>query len=86
MDLQADECMAFEDSENGILSSLGANLGTVITINEYTREHDFSDASIVLDDMGEPDQAFTVLEGDSNGYTYLNCEMISKLHQQRYLS
>jgi len=82
MGLQPEECIAFEDSRNGILSSLGANIATVITINEYTREHDFSGASIVLDQMGEPDRPFTVLDGNINGYSYLNCDMIIDLHQR----
>lgn len=51
--LSADECLAFEDSENGIRSSLGAGLRTVVTINDYTREHDFTGALAVLSDLGE---------------------------------
>ena len=47
MNLNAEDCIAFEDSHNGILSSLDANLNTIITINEYTKHHDFSGASIV---------------------------------------
>ncbi len=53
--LKPEECLAFEDSENGIRASLGANLRTVVTINDYTREHDFSGALVVLSDLGEPD-------------------------------
>ena len=83
MKLDADECIAFEDSHNGILSSLDANLDTIITINDYTKDHDFSGARIVLDQMGEPDNAFTILQGEANGYSYLNCDMITELHQSR---
>ena len=83
MKLDADECIAFEDSHNGILSSLDANLETIITINDYTKEHDFSGARIVLNQMGEPDNAFTILQGEANGYSYLNCDMITELHQNR---
>ena len=83
MNLNAEDCIAFEDSRNGILSSLDANLKTIITINEYTRDHDFSGASIVLDQMGEPEKNFTVLAGDANGYSYLNCDMVNDLHQQK---
>ena len=83
MKLNADECIAFEDSHNGILSSLDANLETIITINDYTKEHDFSGARIVLDQMGEPDKTFTILQGEANGYSYLNCDMITELHQNR---
>lgn len=81
MQLEPSECIAFEDSGNGIKSSMGASLNTIITINDYTTEHDFTGASIVLDQMGEPDQAFTVIAGDANGASYLDCELIEHLHQ-----
>lgn len=58
--LKAEECLAFEDSENGIRASLGAGLRTVITLNDYTREHDFSGALAVLPDLAQTDLA-TVL-------------------------
>lgn len=82
MQLDASDCLAFEDSGNGILSSHGANLATVITVNAYTTEHDFDGAAIVLDNMGEPEHGFTVLAGDADGYSHLNCDMLTSLHRQ----
>ena len=78
--LNPGECIAFEDSENGILSSRGANLKTIITVNDYTRDHDFSGASIVLDQMGEPDQPFTVLAGDAGDSSCLDMALVKRLH------
>ena len=80
LQLPAEQCIAFEDSRNGILATSGANLKTIITVNHYTRDHDFSGAVIVLDQMGEPDQPFTVLSGDAFGHTYLDMELVKKLH------
>ena len=82
MNLSADECIAFEDSANGIKSSAGANLSTIITVNDYTKDHDFSDASIVLDQMGEPEQPFSVIAGNSGDASFLNCDLVLQLHQQ----
>ena len=82
MKLSAAECIALEDSENGIKSSTGANLNTIITINDYTRKHNFTDAIIVLDQMGEPDKPFSVLAGNANNAAYLDCDLLVKLHQQ----
>ncbi len=82
MNLSADECIAFEDSANGIKSSIGANLNTIITINDYTKNHDFSDASIVLDQMGEPEQPFSVITGNANSASYMDCDLVIQLHQQ----
>ena len=82
MNLSADECIAFEDSENGIKSSVGAKLNTIITVNDYTENHNFNDASIVLDQMGEPEQPFFVIRGDANNASYLDCDLVLQLHQQ----
>lgn len=80
MGLKPEECIAFEDSRNGILSSLGAELKTIITINGYTAEDDFSGAAIVLDAMGEPGQAFTVIAGDAGESQCLDLELVKRLH------
>lgn len=80
MNLKAEDCIAFEDSRNGVLSSLAANLKTIITINDYTKDHDFTGATIVLDQYGEPDAAFKVIEGDAQGFKYVNMDMIEMLH------
>ena len=65
--LRPEECLAFEDSETGIRASLGANLRTVVTINDYTRDHDFSGALTVLSDLGEPGQPYTRLDAAGKG-------------------
>ena len=80
MKLSPDACIAFEDSLNGIKSSLAANLKTIITVNGYTKDDDFSGATIVLDQMGTPDDPFKVLEGDAGDHHYLNIEMVKELH------
>lgn len=64
MSLGAAQCLAFEDSENGVRSARGAGLTTIVTPNDYTRDHDFSDARLVLSDLGEPDAPFRVLQGE----------------------
>lgn len=80
MNIAPEACMAFEDSLNGVKSSLAANLKTLITVNGYTREDDFSGAAIVLDQMGTADDAFEVLEGDAGNHRYVNMAMIKALH------
>lgn len=82
MNLQADECLAFEDSENGILSSVAANLKTIVTVNDYTRDHDFSKAALVLDQFGEPDAPCTVLSGDAGGETCVTVSLLQRVFGQ----
>lgn len=61
--LSPDRCLAFEDSANGLRAARAAGLATVVTVNDYTRDHDFSGAAVVLDQLGEPRQPATVLSG-----------------------
>jgi HAD superfamily hydrolase (TIGR01509 family) len=49
--LPATACLAIEDSENGLQSSLAAGIPTVVTISEYTAGHDFRGARAVLPDL-----------------------------------
>lgn len=80
MGLSAESCMAFEDSGNGIRSSLGAGLGTVITTNHYTEDHDFDGALLVVDQFGEPDSPMQVLAGDPRGHGFVDIDLLRTLH------
>ena len=61
--LARDECLAIEDSAAGLQAATAAGLRTVVTINDYTRDQDFSGALTVLSDFGEPDAPARVLAG-----------------------
>jgi beta-phosphoglucomutase-like phosphatase (HAD superfamily) len=49
--LNADDCIAFEDSRNGVLSAKSAGLRVLTTPSWYTANDDFSDAEWVFDSM-----------------------------------
>ncbi len=80
MAIKPENCLAFEDSLNGVKSSLAANLKTIITINGYTKDDDFSGAEIVLDQYGEPNESFKVIEGDAVGFGYVNLDFLKEIH------
>jgi len=86
MKLMPQECIAIEDSENGLLSAAGAGIKSVITINDYTKHQHFAGALAVLDQLGEPDMPFTVLNGALNGALkddtrYVDVTFLKALHQ-----
>ena len=81
MNLTSADCLAFEDSDNGVRSSVGADLKTLVTINGYTHAQDFSGATLVVDQFGESDQPFTVLEGNAGDASYVNLALLEQLHQ-----
>ncbi len=76
MDLEPAECLAFEDSENGIRSSQGAGLRTIVTVNDYTHDHRFEGAVLVLDHLGEPDLPMRVLSGDAGARSMVDVALL----------
>jgi len=50
--LHAEECLAVEDSALGLRAARAAGIPTIATVNDYTRDQDFSGALVVLDDLG----------------------------------
>jgi len=79
MNLKPEDTIAFEDSINGIRSSTGANIKTIVTINEYTKDDDFTDAVVVLDNMGTADAPFNVLSGHVYDHEFLNLDLVTKI-------
>lgn len=57
LDLPASQCLALEDSDNGLQAALAADIATLVTLNDDTRGQDFSGAALVVDQLGEPDDA-----------------------------
>ena len=81
MGLPASACLAFEDSENGVRAARAAGLKTVVTVNDYTRAHDFTGAAIVLDHLGEANQPFKILSPTPvNGFSFATLDFLLRLH------
>ena len=80
MGLQPAECLAFEDSENGLRASLGAGLKTLVTVNDYTQDHDFTGAAVVLSDLGDPDAPNRLLAGPDLGQPFVDVAYLRTLH------
>ena len=81
MGLNPADCLAFEDSENGLRSSLGAGLKTLVTVNDYTLDHDFTGASVVLSDLGEPSAPNRRLSGADLNQPFVDVAYLRALHQ-----
>jgi len=53
LQLPAAQCLAFEDSSNGLRSATAAGLATIVTPNAFTAHHDFSGALKVVPDLSQ---------------------------------
>ncbi|MCA1995092.1 MAG: HAD family hydrolase [Coleofasciculus sp. S288] len=80
MNLEPQDCLVFEDSYHGLRASSQANLKTVVTVNEYTQNQDFSGARLVLNHLGEPNQPFSVLAGKVENASYVDLALAHHLH------
>ena len=78
--LDAADCLALEDSENGVMASVGAGLKTVVTINDYTLDHDFPGVVAVLSDLGEPGQPFRMMSGETPGQECVDLDLLRRWH------
>lgn len=79
MGLTAAECVAFEDSENGFRAARGADLSTIVTVTEYTRNQNFDGALLVVDHLGEPHQPLSRLAGASFTGPLLDIQALTRL-------
>jgi HAD superfamily hydrolase (TIGR01509 family) len=77
--LEPGECLALEDSDNGLRSARSAGITTVVTVNEYTRQQDFTGASVVLSQLGEPDEGFEVLAGDGGTASFVDLAFLQEI-------
>jgi HAD superfamily hydrolase (TIGR01509 family) len=80
--LAAGQCIAIEDSANGLASALAAGVVTLITVNRYTEDHDFSGAVAVLDHLGEPAMPCRLLHGDLQPGPFIDTGYLQRLHAQ----
>lgn len=52
--LSASDVVVVEDSRNGMLAALAADLRTVVTVSSFTADEDFTGASLVVTSLGDP--------------------------------
>jgi beta-phosphoglucomutase-like phosphatase (HAD superfamily) len=61
--LSAADCLAIEDTNNGVRAASAAGIPVLVTQSYYSEGENFSGALAVLSDLGEPDRPYQVLEG-----------------------
>ncbi|MBY0499938.1 MAG: HAD family hydrolase [Nitrosomonas sp.] len=79
LDLPAQQCIAIEDSENGLKSARAALLPTLITVSGYTNQQSFDGAVAVLSDLGEPSKPLTQIQGVTITQGWVDYEILNNL-------
>ncbi|KKD36529.1 HAD family hydrolase [Limnoraphis robusta] len=79
LDLPPENCLVFEDSYQGLQAATKAGLKTIVTVNNYTLNQDFSDAVLVVNHLGEVDKPLTCISGKLEGVNYLDIPQLQTL-------
>ncbi|MEA5499442.1 HAD family hydrolase [Limnoraphis robusta Tam1] len=79
LDLPPENCLVFEDSYQGLQAATKAGLKTIVTVNNYTLNQDFSDAVLVVNHLGEVDKPLTCISGKLEGVNYLDIPLLQTL-------
>ena len=64
--LEPSECVVIEDNRNGLLSAKAAGMYCVITTNGYTKDEDFTEADLVVSELGDTPKVQVTLENIRN--------------------
>jgi beta-phosphoglucomutase-like phosphatase (HAD superfamily) len=85
------ECLVIEDNRNGLLAATGAGMRCLVTVNDYTKNEDYSEAELVVSCLGDPEtEQATVLSGkrsqDITFKGYVTVPLLEQLVGQRTIS
>ena len=70
--LPGTDCLAIEDTRNGVLAATGAGIPVLVTPSLYSEGEDFSGAVAVVSHLGDPDRPCRVLAGGADEIDYID--------------
>jgi HAD superfamily hydrolase (TIGR01509 family) len=76
------ECVAFEDSVNGLHAAKAAGLFTIVTPTQWNQDHDFTGADLVLPGLGDINHPLDAAHCARLGEAMLGLKTIEALLQQ----
>jgi HAD superfamily hydrolase (TIGR01509 family) len=79
--LEPGECLAIEDSGNGVRSAVAAGVPVLATVSRYTVDDDLTGAVAVLDHLGGPGLPVHVLAGDIGDAGHVDVMVLRQLHR-----
>jgi HAD superfamily hydrolase (TIGR01509 family) len=82
LELDPNDVLVVEDSENGMRASVAAGLRTLVTVSTFTREENFTPAALVVSSLGDPEpgEATEVL-ANPNGLSIGRCVSLDDCEQ-----
>lgn len=80
--LDAENCIALEDTCNGNLAALTAGLRTVVTTHFFTADDDFSGASLIVNHLGDPGNLPTMHPSSVYRQPYVDIDLLEQILEQ----
>ncbi|WP_142849805.1 HAD-IA family hydrolase [Telmatospirillum sp. J64-1] len=78
--LPPQSCLALEDSHVGLTAARAAGLTCVVTVSAWSEGEDFTAATAVLSDLGEPERPFNAVEGETHGKSWADLDLLRRWH------
>lgn len=76
--VEAESCLAIEDSDNGLQAATAAGVPAVITPTAFTSHQHFEEALVVLPSLGDPDEPIQLLPGAR--HPWVDLEALRRWH------
>ena len=80
--LPADDVVAFEDSENGLVSAKTTGLFTVVTPTRWTSMQDFSAADLLVPSLGDETEPFAADLAERLGHPFVTLDILLRTHDK----
>jgi len=77
--LPAEQCLAIEDSENGVRSAVAASVPVTVVLSEYSQGHNLDGARLIVDQWGNPGEPFSVIEGSAGDHDHVNLALLREI-------
>jgi HAD superfamily hydrolase (TIGR01509 family) len=79
LQLTPQNCVAVEDSRNGMLAACAARIPVIVTVSFFTKDEDFREAELVVDSLGEPQGPKAKVLANPAGVRIAECVRVQNL-------
>lgn len=78
--LRPQDCLALEDSLNGLKAASSAGIPTIITYSNYTKHQKFDGAVAISDSFGNEDRPMRLISGEQKNKSFVDLELLKFWH------
>jgi len=77
--IKGNRAVAIEDSASGAAAATTHGIAVLATPSMYTASNRFAHAALVISDLGQPAEPFSVISGESQGHTYVSPTLLRQI-------